>query len=548
MTIYLYNCKLFPPKMTKVETTEKKAKSKPEKVQQEKESPKKQATKRNKKTAEPAVQAEAVKTESSVVAEPKVKSARKSKKAQSEETTVAQVVQAVETSVAKTVEIVASSTDAPSPKPEKKQRQSKKQKSTETSTASATDSSTSATASASTSTTASATASETSGESKEESKQKRVFNAKPTNVDETGIGIGPARVKSVLVNLALNPREFHAKEAVLTAENRPKRSKSDTVPQEQGPQVPLAQLPSDVREVIAEAERSYRQTLLEAFDRDTLQAMSDADRATHEARQKSLMEAGNTKELEEFQTQFRRRFPEYLKENDAYHGDKYNSWTRSTALINKLCTRLSGNTRNIIACFLDQVVEQYAENGIRNCLQNSRHIVRLRHAVENESSDTNMYQPFVSTLPSYKTAMRWVASQDEKSSDKPLVYEHTTANFNFEGYVGEICRSVKMRLASQASQEDRSRYLETSVSKEFKQFFSLVIYDSIMRIGSALRLTVLRQGVKTISNTMVYYILEQLHVMFGMNYEQTQTRMKERLDKFQKWRTEHKATRQVATF
>jgi hypothetical protein len=538
--------------MTKIETSEKKAKSKPEKVQQEKESPKKQAPKRNKKTTEPTTQTEVVKSDSTTVAEPKVKSARKPKKTQSEEAPVAQAVQAVETLVAKTVETVASSTTAQPPKPERKQRQSKKQaKSTDASSTDATNSATnsdSATSSATNSATNSATASETSGESKEEGKQKRVFNAKPTNVDETGIGIGPARVKSVLVNLALNPREFHAKEAVLTAENRPKRSKSDTVPQEQGPQVPLAQLSADVREVIAEAERSYRQTLLEAFDRDTLQAMSEAERATHETRQKSLMEAGNTKELEEFQTQFRRRFPEYLKEHDAYHGEKYNVWTRSTALINKLCTRLSGNTRNIIACFLDQVVEQYAENGIRNCLQNSRHIVRLRHAVENDSSDTNMYQPFVSTLPSYKTAMRWVASQDDKSSDKPLVYEHTTANFNFEGYVGEICRSVKMRLASQASQEDRSRYLETSVSKEFKQFFSLVIYDSIMRIGSALRLTVLRQGVKTISNTMVYYILEQLHVMFGMNYEQTQTRMKERLDKFQKWRTEHKATRQVATF
>ena len=532
--------------MTKLETSDKKTKPKQEKVQPEKESPKKQAPKRNKKTAEPVTQAEpAVVAEPTVVAETKVKSARKPKKTQvSEETPAVQSVQAVEATVTQVLE--------QSPKAEKKRKQPKKRgtDATQADATSAPSESTSATSgsASSTSETSTSAPASTTGESKEESKQKRVFNAKPTNVDETGIGIGPARVKSVLVNLALNPREFHAKLAILAAENRPKRSKSDAVPQEQGPQVPLAQLPADVREVVSEAERSYRQTLLEAYDRATLQAMSEAERATHEARQKSLMEAGNTKELEEFQTQFRRRFPEYLKENDAYHGEKYNAWTRSTALINKLCTRLSGNTRNIVACFLDQVVEQYAENGIRNCLQNSRHIVRLRHAVENDSSDTNMYQPFVSTLPSYKTAMRWVASQDDKNSDKPLVYDHTTANFNFEGYVGEICRSVKMRLASQASQEDRSRYLETSVSKEFKQFFSLVLYDAIMRIGTALRLTVVRQGVKTISNTMVYYILEQLHAMFGMNYEQTQTRMKERLDKFQKWRTEHKATRQAPTF
>jgi hypothetical protein len=522
--------------MTKTENSEKKVKKQEkapsEKVQQEKATTKKQAPKRNTKTAEPVVQAEPL-----VQAEPKVKSARKPKK--TNDAPLAQAAQTLETSTVQTVEHLATPAVEP-PKVEKKRKQTKKQ--SEPTADAAVTKEQEATVPAST-TAENASASE--------ARQKRVFNAKPTNVDEMGIGIGPARVKSVLVNLALNPREFRAKEAVLAAENRPKRSKSDTTPQEQGPQTPLSQLAPEVREVLAEAERSYRQTLLEAYDRATLLAMSDSERSAHDTRQRTLTESGNVKELEEFQSQFRRRFPEYLKENDSYHGEKYNAWTRSIALINKLCTRLSGNTRNIVACFLDQVVEQYAEHGIRNCISNSRHIVRLRHAVENDSPDVNMYQPFVSTLPSYRTAMKWLATQDEKNTENPLVYSAAEAcvNFNFEGYIGEICRSVKMRLANQASQEeDRARFLDTSVSKEFKQFFSAVVYDAIMRIGTALRLTVVRQGVKTISNTMVYYILEQLHAMFGMNYEHTQTRMKERLDKFYKWRTEHKATRLAATF
>jgi hypothetical protein len=434
------------------------------------------------------------------------------------------------------------------------------------------------------------------------SKSKRPHNTKPTPLDTTGVGIGPARVKAVLMNKSLNPREFSVRNAIKKAENKPKKPKpTDEEPDPplppQGPQVPVCDLDESVLAVIQEAEAVHKSSIREGYERCLLTAMSDPEASGLEDWQKSTLSLMKNKDkvvylstrktahaelnaananldesvqsqfdLEAFNTKFDKNFyagyEQYVTENDSYVvGAKYTEWSRVSALVNKLCTRLSGNTRNLVASFLDCIVEQYAFKGIVNCLSEGRHIVLLRHAITHaDSSDARIpLDSFVKTFENYSIALNWIDACKEvreevatlKAEGKGVeftypVYPELGYDYDFEGYVGEICRSVKMRLSEdQVSDEDKSKYLDTSVSREFKKFCSYVVYEAILRIGACLRKSVERSGVKTISDTMVKYVLEQIHNVCGMDYDVTDTVMTNRLEQFAKWRIERKDERRL---
>lgn len=407
----------------------------------------------------------------------------------------------------------------------------------------------------------------------EPTKIRRPHNIKPTTLDVTGIGIGPARVKAVLINEALNPREFAVRKEILRAENRSKRPRptnDNPNPEtpEQGPQIPLKDLPKDVQDVINEAEEHYKSSLYRAYENDVLSEFDDDTKNRYMEQRKNALEQSkqnsNEFNLIEFNKQFNPTFYDnfetWREKNDHYaNSEKYNEWTRANALVNKLCTRLSGHTRNIIASFLDCIVEQYANNGIHNCLLEERHIVQLRHALlQTEGFESRvLLHRFVSSFDQYDIALNWIEElRQTKLEVKALrdagqevefmlpSYPELNVDYEFEGYVSEICRSVKMRLAMSQTKEDvRSKYLNTSVSREFKKFCSYLVHEAIVRIGRCLRTTIDRLGVKTISDQMVLYILKQIHNVCGMNWEETKAIMDMRLEQFINWRVRRREER-----
>jgi len=414
-------------------------------------------------------------------------------------------------------------------------------------------------------------------------KSKRTHNIKPATMDTTGIGIGPARVKSVLMNISLNPREFAVRNAILAAENKPRKPKptaEDPDPEmpAQGPQTPIDKLDAHSLSVIHEAEQAHENSIRESYERNKVSTMDDNTRRKYNMARKEAQNVSEEKKgtfvLQDFNTLFDKTFYDgyatHKKENDNYVTglvfedkdgkpyEKYNQYSRATALVNKLCIRLSGNTRNIIACFLDRIVEQYALNAIHNCLEQKRRIVQLFHALtETEGFDERVpLSTFVGTLKNYARARDWIDNcrelkkqfkQTQEVEDKVVLPEYPKPedySYDFGGYVGEICRSVKIRLAeTMTSEAERVRVLSTSVSQEFKQFCSYVIYESILRIGSSLCLSVERQGVKTISDAMVYYVLKQIHSVCGIEYDTTNHDMSNRLNKFKEWRGSRKKER-----
>lgn len=435
--------------------------------------------------------------------------------------------------------------------------------------------------------------------------KKRVHNNEPATMDVVGIGIGPARVRNVLITVSLDPENFAVRKAILLGENKPRKPKpTDDNPNPampaQGPQTHVENLDDWVVAVVRRAEEQHENSLRDAYEHYHVgkDCMSDEERKKYnEARrlaQEQANNAGTEFNLQAFNLSYDKKFydeyPAYKEKNDSYvvgkmfidkktkkQREKFNEWTRAVALVNKLSTRLSGNTRNIIACFLDRVVEQYARNGIHNCLADGKRIVQLSHALqqsENFSGRVPLH-PFVSTLKNYHNALQWfrereavkktnraakAAHTDEKSEPElndlpnyPSCHDYTPSESeeeddhhgnDFIGYIGEICRSVKMHMAEEVeSDEEKKQYLDTNVGRDFKTFCSYMVYETILRIGSSLKLSVERQGVKTISDAMVWYVLNQLHSVCGVDFEPTKESMDAHLQVFAQWRESRKALR-----
>jgi hypothetical protein len=417
-------------------------------------------------------------------------------------------------------------------------------------------------------------------------KTKRVHNTKPTNLNITGIGIGPARVKAVLINTSLNPDEFKARNIIIAAENKPKMPKpvkdkdGNLMPVEmpkQGKQTFINELDDETVKKIKEAEENHELSLRFSYERVVLDKYSKERKEDYMKKRKEYKSTNEKFDVanfnKSFDKNFYKEFAEYKLHHDSYIIGKefpvvknskngkprepYNEWTRAAALVNKLSMRLSGNTRNIIACFIDRVVEQLASNALYNCILDKRHILQLRHAIYTTPNyhERVPLSAFIETLHNYKTVLNWlnecrivreqnkVLKDNEEAQLVEPPYPTVDYLYDFSGYVGEVCRSVRITQSESVSELEKEQYLETSVSYEFKRFCSDLINETILRIGSSLKLAVEREGVKTISDTMVYYIIEQIHAICGLDYKQTHKLMSSHMDTFIAWRAARKLDR-----
>ena len=414
-------------------------------------------------------------------------------------------------------------------------------------------------------------------------KTKRVHNVKPTNLNTTGIGIGPARVKAVLINVSLNPSEFKARNAILAAENKPKMPKpvkdSNGVLQPvempaQGKQTPVSKLDAETVAKIKEAEDAHDQSLRSSYERFVVESYSEERKKLYTKKRKEYKDSNGQFNAAEFNKSFDKHFysgfGKYVEEHDSYvvgkefpnvkngkHREPYNEWTRAAALVNKLTVRLSGNTRNIIACFIDRLVEQLAYNALFNSILEKRRILQLHHAVYVTSGYSSRVplSSFIETLHNYKKIVQWLTEcQSVKEQNKVLkaneeeqlprpAYPIDEYLYDFSGYVGEVCRTVRIACAESSPEAEKERYLGANVSYEFKRFCSDLINETIARIGASLKHTVEREGVKTISDSMVYYTMEQLHSMCGCDYQSTRTSMTKHMETFIEWKAKRKLDR-----
>lgn len=403
--------------------------------------------------------------------------------------------------------------------------------------------------------------------------KKRSYNTKPTAQDISGIGIAAPRVKYVLVSKCLNPQEIFAKTAIQQAEFPTK------VNDQQPPSIPIAHLGEEILSVIREAEAEHESHLRGSYEKAELTKLGAKDQAALNAYYTLLSTTkaslGDKFNLQQFNTQynpsFYAEFDAFKAKNDPYalgakvsqqalrvtsgQARTHNQWSRANALINKSCIRLSVNTRNILAIFLDKLVEEYAENGMLNCIEQQCSPVHLRHALQ--KADRVPHDRFVGTFDSYKQALSWMtvvqttrAAYQEARRTNPTA-THEVPEFpmvsgakEFFGYVSEVCRSVKLRLARHAENEaQRNAFLSMSVTREFRLFCSNIVYEAIMRVGDCLRQLVKWNGTKTINDSLVYHVLQQMHSCVGVNYAPVKEHLQKRLSHHMDWRAANKKTK-----
>ncbi len=410
------------------------------------------------------------------------------------------------------------------------------------------------------------------GKSVKEEKPRRPHNLKPAPIDYAGIGIGPARVKKVLTTVALNPREAMVRRALLKAENKPVRPKptaenpNPEMPA-QGHQTPIEKLEPSALAVVREAEKAHHAALMDEYEREELKKLTEAQREAYTELRKEAAKKDNFN-LHDFNLSqnknFYAGFSAFCEANDSYQlgrkftdddgkeYEKYNQWTRATALINKLCTRLSSETRNILAGYLDNLVIQFAQNGLFNCLKEGRSIVQLRHALTPSEGfeERASLDPFARTLTNYQLALTWLdacrETREEARQHKAKGHQVETVlpsypdpeyDEDFDGYVVDICRSVRIHMAEeQKVAAEKQKYLDASISSDFKRFCSFVIYESILRVGAVLKAEVALNNVKTVSEKLMYHALHQIHNSCGISFESFQKDLVERLARFSAWR------------
>ena len=419
-------------------------------------------------------------------------------------------------------------------------------------------------------------------------KPRRPVNTKPAPIDFSGIGIGPAKVKKVLMHHAFNPKEYAVRLEILEAENKPVKPKPteeipDPVMPAQGPQTPVDKLPKATLDVVRAAERAHHQSLTSDYEHHVVSELSEADKKVYNDARKDAAKAENF-DLHAFNVsqnkKFYAGFDAWCKENDSYalgrvvkdkkgvERERFNQWSRAMALVNKSCLRLSSGVRDILACYLDSLVVQYARNGIVNCVAEEHSNLQLRHALTpSDGFDERVpMDAFARTLDGYQLALNWIEScrqtreeiretrkrikkgeieGDTVSAELPD-YPDPEYDENFEGYVVEICRSVRMQMAeSQKTAVDKAKYHNIKVSENFKRFCSIIIYESILRIGAHLKAVVELKDVKTVNEDIMYHTLQQVSNLCGIPFETIRQDLKTRLEKFRVWCAERRAARKA---
>jgi hypothetical protein len=391
-------------------------------------------------------------------------------------------------------------------------------------------------------------------------------NTKPTIMDTSGIGIQPMLVKQTLVAQALNPLESRTKVAIKLAECRPakpstkpaksssrRRGKAAANPPVPAIPTPVSEMLPEHLRVIRAAEESYRSTLRTKYEKEVylanLKAKNKEKYDRYEEERKKAHKEPNF-DLRAFNEAFDskfygRAFERFVAEHDAYADkDKYDEWRRARILVTKMCLRTSRSTRVIIAAFLDLIVEQFARNGIQNCILTGKRIVQIWHALkETKSFDESVpLHRYVRTLQGYDRTLQWIREYGESRlpngdkrnvSSSKLEFDGTD---KFKSYVGNIVKSTRTRMSKGAqTTAEQNGFNQLRVGGNFKSFFSYVALETIVRIGRVLLCSVELNNVKTISDRMTMSAIKEMCVTCGVDFDPIEGEINRKLEQYAEW-------------
>jgi hypothetical protein len=288
---------------------------------------------------------------------------------------------------------------------------------------------------------------------------------------------------------------------------------------------------------------------------------------------KEAEETGKIFNKQAFNKAFNKKFYDELKTFKT----STTEWTRANELVSKLLIRISIPTRYILASFLDQIVMQYFTNGVKNCVESGKSNIQLKHALTRGSDFENNVplDKFVRTLDAYNDATNWLQlceterakflnekklrksskkdkdndNDNEEENDKIAKFEEPVypepnpeQEYNFNNYINDICRHVRMQLAEEVKSDNEKYELYQSLhsSQSFKNFCSYIVYQTIVRIGSSLKFTIENDNKKTISASLMTNTINNICLICGINANSTMSHIDNSIHKYNEYKQSNK--------
>ncbi len=387
-------------------------------------------------------------------------------------------------------------------------------------------------------------------------------------METTGVAISLPRVKRLLSdNLDDVASEVVEELNLAKGYDEKKLNKNGEMVSVEVPPQPISKLSKRTQDYVREAEARYVKYLTHEYEKEVIKNWdSEKKLRYHEDKKNAKKNADssddgfNRRFNESFQNDFYSGYDAFVKQKDKlsldYVSDDADSkakapadeWSRAIRLVTKNCSRIAFDTRVVVSCFLDRVVEQLAHNGIVNAKADVKKNVSLRYVLQN-GDDYSTIVPLhslLSTLKCYTHATTWLSSNSDDSEENNKYSGDGSDKYKtFSIYVHKIFSDVRHRVVeSCANEEDAKFYSTMNASKEFKIFCSLVVYELVERISALLRESTVKSEVKTVSGSLVYYALRQLHIATGLDYTQTYNRMQHFLDIYHKANAQKKKSRE----
>jgi hypothetical protein len=393
----------------------------------------------------------------------------------------------------------------------------------------------------------------------EKPKKKKDINVKPTLGDICGLNLSVAKVKNIISNNCIN-KEAHDALQILKGlrvfedgsdANEPDEEDSDEVAESsEKKKVPkknftfnLEKVPSDTKAYLDKCYAEITAASCLVFSRSTIKEMSAESKAAYDAaKDAALADFAKTQKTDYL---FRDQEFDLVKFNKEFKTDFYagleepeKNWKSLTDMelyshcvniLNKNKTRFNSEAKIYITAFVEYIIKQLIIHGTKGCIDSNKKIIKLEHALDHELSDHDFTMlPFITSTVAYQTyVFNTKKNEAEEEAESDDVAEDDVDAINskipYKHYIGELCRNVRMELATidNAKDSKESKFNRTSVSKEFKQFCSDAIIELLEIFGNAIKVEVNTRNVKTVNYSIIRAVIYISHVLHNVKADNT---------------------------
>lgn len=414
-------------------------------------------------------------------------------------------------------------------------------------------------------------------EEKPEKKPKNI-NINATIADACGLNLSVAKVKNIVSNLCINAEITLALKDMLAAQV-PHNCTDSKVDNEKNKEFTFS------LDDLAPATNAYleacQQTIIEtnnvAHSRIMLKKLTSAELKEynelkrvandkfHQDQKTNNLFGDDKFDLTKFNLEYNPKFYDDMEDLNASWKSLKNEelYKYCVVLVNKSKIRFNSESKIFITAFVEYIFKQLVINGTKNCVEDGKKIIQLEHALDNVKSEFTMF-PFISSLTVYKNYLKSNASSDESAAEsdeeeeeeddadsedgeKPVVVTKERL-LQFKYYVGELCRGVRMELSEVdelVTDALASKFNQTSVSKNFKQFCSDGIIEILQTFGKFLKTEVITRNIKTVNYAINEALVYNTHIIHNLDPKDTVAFIQDKYTIYSKFLVDRQAARAI---